>query len=217
MFDLPLFPLNTVLFPGMPLQLHIFEERYKQMVKFCLEHDSRFGVVLIKQGVEAWGAIAQPFSVGCIARISNYEKLSQGRYNLWAIGEERIEILDLKHDLPYLVGSVRNYPLQTHAPAKVFELMRSLQPWVERYLRALAQGEEMEKVIQQIPTTPEVFAYLGAMVLQIPSVQKQPFIEAEECLNLLQQLRAIYQREVFFLEHKAFRQPGPMEGGFSLN
>jgi len=53
MSKLPLFPLNTVLFPGMVLPLHVFEDRYKQMIGACLEDDSGFGVVLIRSGEEA--------------------------------------------------------------------------------------------------------------------------------------------------------------------
>ena len=61
MLELPLFPLNTVLFPGMPLNLHIFEERYKRMMQACIESSKPFGVVLIKQGLEAHGPLADPF------------------------------------------------------------------------------------------------------------------------------------------------------------
>ena len=60
MATLPLFPLNTVLFPGMQLKLHIFEERYKLMINSCIESNQPFGVVLIKEGREAFDPIAIP-------------------------------------------------------------------------------------------------------------------------------------------------------------
>ena len=67
---LPLFPLNTVLFPNMVLPLHVFEERYKLMINTCLAQDKPFGVVLIYSGTEAGGP-AVPHSVGTVARIAH--------------------------------------------------------------------------------------------------------------------------------------------------
>ncbi|MCH8222137.1 MAG: LON peptidase substrate-binding domain-containing protein [Chloroflexi bacterium] len=65
---LPIFPLNTVLFPGAPLPLRIFEPRYREMLKRCLDGDRRFGVALIKSGPEVGGP-AEPHDVGTVARI----------------------------------------------------------------------------------------------------------------------------------------------------
>ena len=69
---LPIFPLNTVLFPGAPLPLRIFEPRYREMLQACLEADRRFGVALIKSGQEV-GESAEPYEIGTVARI---EKVS---------------------------------------------------------------------------------------------------------------------------------------------
>ena len=66
--ELPLFPLNTVLFPGQVLPLHIFEERYRLMIRRCLAEDAPFGVALIQTGAEV-GAAAEPHTVGTVARI----------------------------------------------------------------------------------------------------------------------------------------------------
>src|SRR5947209_7299372 len=102
MVELPLFPLNTVLFPTAPLTLHIFEERYKEMVSRCIAEDIPFGVVLIREGQEA-GAPAVPFEVGTTAQIVSVEKLLQGRMNLIAVGRKRFRLLDTSHARPYLV------------------------------------------------------------------------------------------------------------------
>src|SRR5205814_5524803 len=83
-----LFPLNTVLFPGMPLPLHIFEERYKLMIGRCLEEERPFGVVLIQSGPEV-GGTAVPHRVGTTAHIAAVRRLDDGRMNLIAIGQER--------------------------------------------------------------------------------------------------------------------------------
>jgi hypothetical protein len=107
MYELPLFPLNTVLFPGMPIDLHIFEPRYLLMISRCLTAEQPFGVVLIRTGLEANGALAEPYSIGTTARISTVEHLADGRMNLTALGEERFEILSLDRSGPYLVGQVQ--------------------------------------------------------------------------------------------------------------
>lgn len=86
MYELPLFPLNTVLFPGTPIQLHIFEDRYLKMINRCIEEHKPFGVVLIEEGSEAFGPLAKPYRIGCTALIAKVEKLEDGRINITAVG-----------------------------------------------------------------------------------------------------------------------------------
>ena len=102
---LPLFPLRTVLFPGMALPLHIFEERYRLMIGRCMEERSPFGVVLIRSGEEV-GAAAEPHDIGTTARIASVQRLEDGRMNLVALGEQRFRILQLDNSGPYLAGDV---------------------------------------------------------------------------------------------------------------
>src|SRR5512147_2655499 len=92
MYELPLFPLNTVLFPGMPISLHIFEPRYKLMIEQCIQIAQPFGVVLIREGVEALGPSAEPHQIGCSAQITQVERLEDGRMNIVAVGVERFQI-----------------------------------------------------------------------------------------------------------------------------
>ena len=89
---LPLFPLHTVLFPGATIPLQVFEERYKKMMKVCLESDGRFGVVLIKDGQEVGGS-AIPHNIGTIAKVLTVSESSMDRLHITAIGEERFQIL----------------------------------------------------------------------------------------------------------------------------
>jgi Lon protease-like protein len=217
MKEMPLFPLNTVLFPGMPLQLHIFEERYKQMVGYCVDTGSPFGVVLIRQGQEANGPVAEPFMYGCSARITNLEPLDGGRYNLSAVGQERIRILTLKQDKPYLSALVQEFPLLPSEPDAMYQAMQDLRPYVEHYLRTLSHGEDVEPAIQKLPMDPVVYCYLGAVILQVPPMQKQPFLELSHCLDLLQSLHTVFRREVNLLDHLIASKPPEGQGSFSLN
>ena len=104
--QIPLFPLQTVLFPGGFLPLHIFEPRYRTMIKFCLEHEAEFGVVLIKEGEEV-GEAATPYDIGTAARILHVENLDDGRMNIISAGEYRFQILETQDHLAYLTGRVR--------------------------------------------------------------------------------------------------------------
>ncbi len=108
--ELPLFPLNSVLFPGATLPLHIFEERYKQMVNRCLESESPFGVLLIRSGSEV-GEATEPFEIGTTARIVRVQQLEEGRMNLVCLGEARFRLSRKVTETPYLVGEVE--PLQS--------------------------------------------------------------------------------------------------------
>ena len=108
--ELPLFPLNSVLFPGTTLPLHIFEERYKLMIGRCLESDSPFGVLLIRSGNEL-GQVAEPFEIGTTARIVRVQHLNEGRMNLVCLGEQRFRLSRRVSETPYLVGEAE--PLQS--------------------------------------------------------------------------------------------------------
>src|SRR5918911_264681 len=105
LYNVPVFPLNTVLFPSLPLPLHIFEERYRLMIGTCAVTDREFGVCLIKEGVEVGGP-AEPFAIGTVARIAEIERLPDGRMNLLTFGTTRFRILEIVRREPYLIGRV---------------------------------------------------------------------------------------------------------------
>jgi uncharacterized protein len=196
MIDLPLFPLNTVLFPGMPLNLHIFEPRYQEMIRWCLDMDQPFGVTLIRQGVEALGPLAEPHEIGTTARIIEVEHLSEGRMNIVALGETRFRIVRLKHDLPYLLGEVEMYPLEDLSDRDFTRSMMELRPWVQRYMEILTRIREINLDTDQLPSDPVVLAYLAAVLLQVPAHQKQGLLASESARDLVSGMQTLYKREV---------------------
>lgn len=90
----PLFPLNTVLFPGGPLPLRIFETRYVDMVRYCMRERCPFGVVLIRAGTEVGAAGAgETTTVGTTARIVDFNALPDGLLGITSIGERKFSVL----------------------------------------------------------------------------------------------------------------------------
>jgi Lon protease-like protein len=105
--ELPLFPLNSVLCPGIALPLHIFEDRYRAMIRDCLETSSPFGVVLIGEGREAGPGAISFTGIGTIAEIRDAARFDDGRYDLLVVGTRRFEIRRVLGGRgPYLVAEV---------------------------------------------------------------------------------------------------------------
>lgn len=216
MQELPLFPLNTVLFPGMPLRLHIFEERYKLMIHSCIRQSQPFGVVLIKEGAEALGPLAEPHTVGCTARIASVEQLEEGQMNILAIGRERFRIISLDHDLPYLVGRVERYPLHDGDPVAQEDAARRLRPWITNYMDVLSALDDIELDADQLPADPAALALVAATLLQVPQRQKQGLLATDSVVDLLNTMRALYRREVAFVREMVTQDLEDL-GSFSLN
>ena len=185
----------------MPLFLHIFEDRYKRMVDLCLENHQPFGVVLIRRGLEALGPLAEPHTIGCLARIVEVQKLSQGRMNITAIGEERFKIisLDPSSKNPYLIGQVEAYPLQIRDPLLFARAVKRLRPLVERYLALLAQTGNSQVSLDEYPGDPKSFGYTAAMLLQAPNEDKQVLLSIPAGIEMMEKLHSLYIREVALL------------------
>ena len=142
--ELPLFPLNTVLFPGQMLPLHIFEDRYRLMIRRCLAEDLPFGVVLIKRGTEV-GAEAEPHEVGTIARILKSSHQSDGTIDIITVGQERFCIDRLIHDQPYLRGEVTTLPMREPANlGAVIPLADQVRAGVSRYIKLIAEAAGLQ-------------------------------------------------------------------------
>ncbi|MEZ4613151.1 MAG: LON peptidase substrate-binding domain-containing protein [Caldilineaceae bacterium] len=115
--EMPLFPLNVVLFPGMFLPLHIFEPRYREMVEHCVETKSPFGVALIRDGQEV-GDAATPCDIGTAARIAKVQRMPDGRMNISTVGTQRFRIESVDYSRSYAVAQVRHYPIVNRPPGQ---------------------------------------------------------------------------------------------------
>lgn len=113
--QIPLFPLNTVLFPGGPLPLRIFEPRYLDMVSGCVKNASVFGVLLIREGGET--GPASTHEIGTLARITDWYQGSDGLLGITAVGEQRFRVISrFRQDDGLNVGEVEVMPNEPLTP-----------------------------------------------------------------------------------------------------
>lgn len=196
MYEIPLFPLNTVLFPGNPLHLHIFEERYKRMVSFCRKTNSPFGVVNTQKGIESSDSSDNLFTIGCSAQITHIQPLEQGRMNIVALGLERFQIHTTRSDLPYLIGVVEPFPIEIQESEGLMLAVKDLQPWLKRYSTQLNKVEGINITLPELVIDPLSYAYVAAMILQIPIEEKQQLLEINHPVSLVNDLHRIYRREI---------------------
>src|SRR5437764_10932817 len=105
----PLFPLGTVLFPGMPLPLHVFEQRYRDLVQDLLAapEPRSFGVVAIREGHEVGtGSVRSLYDIGCVATLTQVQRFPDGRFAVMAVGTQRFRLVDVDRARPYLRATV---------------------------------------------------------------------------------------------------------------
>jgi Lon protease-like protein len=188
-YKLPLFPLNTVLFPGMPISLHIFEERYRLMIGRCIEQNGPFGVVLIREGREVGGEAA-PYPVGTTAAIGSNVQLDDGRYYLTATGQRRFRIQYFAQRQPYLLASVVYLPEETGGQA-VIDQAEELRGLYVRYWEALAHATGHRREPETLPTNVIDLTYWMAHRLQVDNVHKQRWLEDDVATRLREMSGAI--------------------------
>ena len=212
--EIPLFPLNTVLFPGWPMPLHIFEPRYLEMVRYCTEEASPFGVLLIKQGRAEQDTAVIPHTVGCMVSITQTEKLEDGRLLIMTIAQERFRVLSLIRRKPYLVGDIEKMVYLPEKSAPLQTAVNDLHPLVLSYLTTLTSlANNMDFDPTQIPTEPEALGHMAASLLQVSLETKQSLLEARKVSNVLNFLTRQYRHENEIL--KQFPQQDM--GNFSVN
>lgn len=198
--DIPLFPLpNVVLFPGVILPLHIFEERYKLMINGCIDNESVFGVVLLKEDSESPATIHR---VGVTARVTRVERLDEGRMNILSEGRDRFRILDFNRKNPYWTGTIEVFSDEEQPEETLAPLYRRV---ADLYSRAFQLGLEIggEKQAEpEIPASPAELSFLVSYVLNLDPEDKQQLLEmtltSERLTVLVDHLKATVER----LEHQ---------------
>ena len=156
---LPLFPLGAVLYPGMLLPLHIFEERYRQLVRDLLAGAElrRFGVIAIRKGRETGiDGVSSLYEVGCTATLRRVDRHDDGRFDIVTIGTQRFRLLRLDHTRPYLQGEVEMLTEKPTDPAAAGPAVRVIQAAFREYLDALTEWGGATVRIEELPDEPEL-------------------------------------------------------------
>lgn len=218
--ELPLFPLNTVLFPEMTLPLRVFEPRYLQLVEDCSKGDSLFGVVCIEHGPEVGGP-ALPYTIGTTARIIGIERESPELVYIVTVGEERFRIRELLSGKPYMVGRVDPFPLTKLDAPEVGTIVDAQMPILTIYLELLSQVSELDIQLQRSPESAEAIAYFVAMLLQVPLAVKQRLLGVADLPTLLQEEAALLRSDLAgltaLLQGEEAREQGHAPSFFSPN
>ena len=174
---LRLFPLNAVLFPGAALNLHIFEPRYKQMMKECLAAGEPFGVCLVREGDEVGDPDAIPCDVGTTAEIVETTPIEGGRRLVSAIGRARFRIVEIVSRDPFIVADVEAVPDDEPMEASVLEgLISEIRAVFREYLRLLVEVSGREFDID-LPRSPVEASFLIGDALQVADSMKQRLLE----------------------------------------
>lgn len=217
---LPLFPLGSVLFPGLVLPLHVFEPRYRELVRHLLDLPAgqarEFGVVAIQRGWEvatdpaqAEGADPVPAAsaaltlheVGCTAEVRQVTELPDGRFDLVTVGRRRFRLARVdRQAAPYLVAEVEWLP----EPAGQEELADLLAPRVlatfRRYLGLLGDARTAEEAVgEQLPEDPTVLSHLVAATTALTLEDRQRLLAAADTASRLRTELRLLARETALL------------------
>lgn len=195
--ELPLFPLDVVLFPGTALPLHIFEPRYRTMIVDCLDEDKPFGIVLVKP--ESVHLLEEPHPVGTMATIRDLDELEDGQYNLMAMGTTRFRIVSQHREKPYLSGIVEPFEDTIEPEGELVTLTRQARTLFGRYLDLLVEAVSEQEIEESLPDDPQALSLFIANFLDIENEQKQYYLELTSALQRLQEEINILRREVPFM------------------
>src|ERR1017187_705669 len=195
---LPLFPLGTVLYPGLLLPLHVFEERYRQLVRDLLNapEPRRFGVVAIRKGRETGvDGISALYEIGCTATVREVTAHDDGRFDLVTVGTQRFRLAELDYSEPYLQGEVDLLDEEAGDEEAARLAAQSVQRAFRGYLDVLS-GQGMAQV--RVPDLPEeavLLSYLVAASMIIDLNDRQALLAESDAAGRLNAERAMLARE----------------------
>ena len=189
------------------MQLHIFEERYRIMLDDISNDDQRFGIVLIKQGLESGGPVAKPHSVGCVATVESLQTLEDGRSNITIMGQEKFIIHELIDEKPYLTAHVDIIENQFNYDHNDTPNIRRL---IQEYLRMVLQLPEDKIQNIHFPDEEDKLLYLAVNMLQIKNPLKQALLEIGSLAALSARVQELYNEQIQLIQLSKYKnQFGP--------
>ncbi len=199
---LPLFPLGSVLYPGLVLPLHIFEDRYRQLVADLLEEPEprQFGVVAIRYGRETGiDGVSALYETGCTAELQRVEPYEDGRFDLVTVGAQRFRLVDLGEQAPYFTGEVEWLPEEIGDDAETALVLGAVQQSFRSYLALIAERGGVHVTIPEMPDEPMLMSYLVAAAVVVDLPVKQRLLEEPDAQRRLLAERKLLVREMQML------------------
>jgi ATP-dependent Lon protease len=202
--ELPLFPLPVVLFPGMPMPLHIFEARYRQMLTDIRATDNLFGLSYFDASASA-KEIPPAGHIGCVAEITETQGLPDGRSNVLAVGVIRYQVEDyVERDDPYLVVRVNFFEDEEEDSETLNTSGREVAAMFMRVANAIRViNDERGNLPDITDTEPQKLSFLVAAAMEIEADTKQELLELRSTSERLTRLRDFLARVVKGYEERA--------------
>ncbi len=193
--SMPLLPLHSVVFPHATLQLHIFEERYREMVRNCLDFDQPFGIVLIRNGSEV-GGHADPYMVGTAVRVSHLHTYDDGKMDVTVHGERRFRVRRLDTSLPYLTGHVEPIAeLEIEDTLRADTLARRAREDFTILIEGAMARPDFSIAIS-FPEDPTALSFVIANWLPLENLDKQKLLELTSTIDRLSELIPLIERQI---------------------
>jgi len=202
--ELPLFPLPVVLFPGMPMPLHIFEPRYRTMLSDIRAGDNLFGLSYFDAGTS--GRETPPAGhIGCVAEVTETQSLPDGRSNVLAVGVIRYQVEDyVEREDPYLVVRVNFFEDEEEPGHQVLTSSRDVAAMFMRVANAIRViNDERGNLPDITDTEPQRLSFLVAAAMELEADTKQELLELRSTSERLDRLRDFLARVVKNYEERA--------------
>jgi Lon protease-like protein len=202
--ELPLFPLPLVLFPGVPLPLHIFEPRYRQMLADIRVRDQLFGLSFF-DATESEAELPPVGHVGCVAEVTEIQPMPDGRSNILTLGLIRYRLeAYVEHGDPYLVGRVSFFEDEEEDTSVLEERAEEVSALFMRIARAVRIiNDERASLPDLPPTEPERLSFLVAAAMELDTAVKLELLELRSTAGRLKRLRDLLTRAVTGYEERA--------------
>ncbi|HXG67658.1 MAG TPA: LON peptidase substrate-binding domain-containing protein [Blastocatellia bacterium] len=184
--ELPIFPLATVLFPGAVLPLHIFEERYKQLMQYAIENGGVFGLSYRKDAEVGRETPPDIGSVGCVAKIGAVMPLEEGRLNLISTGVIRYRVTGLVQLVPFLIARIETFHDFPELDEDLPRLFEEVAGVCKKFFEA---ADPNATVSPDLPDDPETFSLLIASAFPVDNDTKQGLLEMTSTRGRLMRLR----------------------------
>ena len=190
---IPVFPLNTVLFPGMTLPLRIFEDRYKKMLVDCMDSHSLFGVCLIKKGDEV-GSSSEFFGIGTVAKIDKVWEVEHG-YDIRVLGQEIFRIKDILNRDEYVLAEVELLGSLNEKPFSSEKQIIDLKLLVEDYLNSINLFQSEWFSDSNIPSSANKLINFVISILQSSNFDLQIILEQLSGQSRVDKLIQLLEKE----------------------